>query len=167
MGVARPAYHGSMLEARKPSVWRSRYDILSDGRPLTTWQPSHWRPGGRFTLDRQEFEVRSNAWGTKYTMTNQSRVPIASAEGVGRKHWTVTAGGQTYHFERTSIWRSEEQLIMQGRRAGFVRRVGMWRGDTIADLPGLPLPVQVFVLGLLVTKWDQASASAASSAAVV
>jgi hypothetical protein len=155
-----------MLEARKPSVWRNRYDITSDGRPLTAWQSSNWRPGGKFTLDGQQFEVRSNAWGTKYTMTNQSGAQIALAEGVGRKHWTVTAGGTGYHFQRASIWRSEEELIVQGRRAGFVKRVGMWRGDTIADLPGLPMPVQVFVLGLLVTRWDQAQASAAATATV-
>lgn len=149
----------SMLQARKPSVWRSRYEILSDGRPLTEWQPLTWRQGGRFTLDRQAYEVRANAWGTKYTMAKDSGTEVASAQGVGRKDWTVKADHQTYTFRRASIWRSEEELIVRGNRAGYVKRVGTWHGDTVADLPGLSLPAQVFVLGLLIAKWDAAHAA--------
>ena len=152
-----------MLEARKPSVWRTRYDILVDGQPVTVWQPTTWRQGGSFTLDGQQFVVRANAWGTKYTMTTPGGTELASAEGVGRKLWTVHADRQTFSFQRASIWRHEETLIVRGNKAGYVKRVGMWRGDTVADLPGLSLPAQIFVLGLLITRWDAAQAAASAS----
>jgi hypothetical protein len=38
----------------------------------------------------------------------------------------------------------------------------MWRGDAVADLPGLPPPVQVFVLAVVLSMWD-AQAAAASA----
>ena len=155
-----------MLQAVKPSVWRSRYDISSDGRPVTTWQPSTWRQGGEFILDGQQFVVRANMWGTKFTMSTAGGAELAAAEGVGRKQWTVSADRQTFTFQRASIWRSEEELIVRGRKAGYVKRVGMWRGDTIADLPVMSLPAQVFVLCLLISRWDAAQAAASSSAAV-
>jgi hypothetical protein len=47
---------------------------------------------------------------------------------------------------------------------GSVRRTSFWRREIVADLPGLPLPVQIFVLGVVITMWD-AQAAAASSAA--
>ncbi len=42
-----------------------------------------------------------------------------------------------------------------------MRRTSAWRGDVAADLPGLPLPVQVFVLGVVITMWDAQAAAAA------
>jgi hypothetical protein len=43
-----------------------------------------------------------------------------------------------------------------------VKQTSVWRGEIAADLPGLPLPVQIFVLGVVITMWDaQAAAGAA------
>src|SRR5262245_60601383 len=103
-----------MLLARKPSIWRNRYEIANGGRPVTVWQASTWRQGGEFTLDGQQFVVRANVWGTKFTMATGGGTEIASAEGVGRKQWTVRADRQTFTFRRASIWRSEEELIVRG-----------------------------------------------------
>jgi hypothetical protein len=153
-----------MLVARKPSVWRKNYDVADNGRPLTVWEASMWRAGGVFTLDGQRYEVRSNAWGTRYSLTDQRGTQVALAEGAGRKHWTVTAGRTVYEFRRPSFWRREDELVVRGARAGYVKRVGTWRHEVVADLPGLPPPVQIFVLAVLITKWDRADAAGASAA---
>jgi hypothetical protein len=76
---------------------------------------------------------------------------------VGRKSWTVEADGRTYEFRRASWWRQEEELHSGGLPVGSVRRKSIWRGDAVADLPGLPLPVEVFVLAVVLTKWDAES----------
>ena len=151
---------GAMLEARKASVWRNRYAITDDGRPLATWDGSSWKAGSSFELEARRFVVRANVWGNRYGMVDQYGVPIASADGVGRKRWTVDADGRTYHFQRASVWRSEEELHSEGRRVGSVRRTSIWRGGAVADLPGLPLPVAVFVLGVVLTMWDSAAVAA-------
>lgn len=151
-----------MLEAKKASIWKNRYDIASDGRRLATWDASSWKSGGTIELDGRRYEVRANMWGSKYGMVDQDGTPIASADRVGRKTWTVEVDGRTYEFHRASLWRSEEELHSEGRRVGSVRRSSMWRGDAVADLPGLPLTVQVFVLAVVLTMWDSTSAAAVS-----
>ncbi|GAA3750704.1 hypothetical protein GCM10022225_38750 [Plantactinospora mayteni] len=152
-----------MLKARKVSAWRSRYEISVRGRFVTTWDNAFWRSGGDFELDGQRYQVRGNAWGNRFTLLDAAGGAVASADRVGRKRWTVEAGGQTYHFQRASLFGSEQELHAAGRRIGSVRRTGFWRGDAVADLPGLPLPVQVFVLGVVITMWSQQAAVAASS----
>jgi hypothetical protein len=151
-----------MLEARKASVWKNRYAITEDGRPLATWDGSSWKADSSFELEARRYVVRANMWGNTYGMVDQDGIPIASADRVGRKRWTVDADGRTYHFQRASVWRSEEELHSGGRRVGSVRRKSTWRGDAVAvaDLPGLPLPVAVFVLGVVLTMWDSAAAAA-------
>jgi hypothetical protein len=152
-----------MLEAKKASVWKNRYDILANGRRLATWDGSSWKAGGTIELDGRRYEVRANMWGSKYGMVDEDGTPIASADHVGRKNWTVEADGRTYEFHRASLWRQEEELYSEGRRVGSVKRNSIWRGDAVADLPGLPPPVEVFVLAVVLTMWDMAAATAATA----
>ncbi|GIG91203.1 LURP-one-related/scramblase family protein [Plantactinospora endophytica] len=152
-----------MLKARKLTVWRSRYEVTVRGRVVTTWDDAFWRSGGEFELDGQHYQVRGNAWGNRYRMLDAAGGIVASADRVGRKRWTVQAAEQTYHFQRVSFFGSEQELHAGGRRVGSVRRTSFWRGDVVADLPGLPLPVQIFVLGVVITMWNQQSAAAAAS----
>ena len=154
-----------MLEARKASFWRNRYEISADGEVLLTWEGSSWRHGGTFELAGQQYSVRGNMWGSRYGMVDQFGTRVASADRVGRKNWTVEAGGRAYTFHRRSIFRQEEQLHSEGQRLGTVKRSNRWRSDAVADLPGLPLPVQVFVLAVAITMWDSAAAAGATAAA--
>jgi hypothetical protein len=155
----------AMLEATKASAWKNRYDITADGRRLATWDASLWKAGGTFEFDGRRYDVRGNMWGTKYEMVGEDGRPIASADRVGRKRWTVEAEGQTYEFRRASSWRQEEELHVEGQRMGSVKRISIWRGDTVVDLPGLPLPVQIFVLAVVLTMWDWSAALAGTTAA--
>lgn len=142
------------MEARKVSVWKDRYAISADGRQVAVWDGSLWTAGGRFELDGRRYEVRSNLWGSRYGMVGHDGAPFAAANRVVRKRWTVEAGGRTYEFQRASLWREEQELRSDGRRVGSVKRTSIWRGDAVADLPGVPLPVQIFVLAVVLTMWD-------------
>ena len=46
-------------------MWRGRYRMSEDGRPVAVWDPSWWRTGGDFEVDGRRFQVRANGWGTK------------------------------------------------------------------------------------------------------
>ncbi len=87
---------------------------------------------------------------------------MAAADRVGRMKGAVQAHGQTYEFRRPSMWRQAEELQSGGRSIGSVRRTSLWRSDAEADLPGLPMPVQIFVLAVALTTWDAQTAAAAS-----
>ncbi|MFN2494646.1 MAG: hypothetical protein ABR608_01885 [Pseudonocardiaceae bacterium] len=154
-----------MLQAKKVGFWKNRYEITADGRVLATWAPSIWKTGGTFELDGQRYEIRGNMWGSKYGMVTEDGAAVASADRVGRKRWTVQAGGRVYEFQRASIWRQEEILHSEGSQVGSIKRISMWRGDAMADLPGLPVPVQIFVLAVVLTMWDQQFAAATTATA--
>ncbi len=150
-----------MLTAKRTSAWRSRYRVSAGDRPVTTWDSRTWKTGGDFELDGRRYQVRGNVWGNRYTMVDDLGATVASADRVGRRRWTVQAGGQAYQFQRKSLWSNEQELHNAAGRIGSVRRTSAWRGDVAADLPGLPLPVQVFVLGVVITMWDAQAAAAA------
>lgn len=152
-----------MLKARKISAWRGRYDLTLDGQALAHWDGRVWRSGGTLDLAGRRYDVSSNVWGTRFEMTDQVGVVVARAGRVGRRQWTVEADGRSYQFRRVSWWRAEEALIADGRKVGSVRRPSVWRSDAEADLPGLSLPVQVFVLVVVLTMWDAQAASAAAA----
>ncbi|MBB2944265.1 hypothetical protein FB565_003994 [Actinoplanes lutulentus] len=151
-----------MLTAERTGFWRSRYTLLLDGAQVTTWDSSVWRSGGSFTLQDQTFSVRANGWGTKYTMTDGSGAVVAEAAKVNRKNWTVAAGGRTFDFQRTSVWRNDQQMLHNGMPVGTIRKTSSWTGNLEADLPGLDLPVQIFVLGVLIAVAEAAAAAAAA-----
>ncbi|MBA3989842.1 MAG: hypothetical protein H0X54_02235 [Propionibacteriales bacterium] len=151
-----------MLQAKRTSMWKPGYDLTADGHPIATWEKSMWKEGGTFELDGRRYAVRSNMWGNKYGMTSEDGTPVAAADRLGRKRWTVEAAGRTYEFQRTSIWGQKQELHSAGQRLGSIERTSFWRSDATADLPGLPLPVQIFVFVVVLTMWDRASASAAS-----
>lgn len=156
-----------MLRAEKVGFWRNRYQITADGLLLTTWDGSMWRAGGSLELDGQRYEVRAtNLWGTRYGMLTEDGTTIASADRVGRRRWTIEAGGRTYEFRRASIWRREEELHSEDGLVGSIKRTSVWRSDTVADLPGLPIPVQVFALTVVLTKWDREAAAAGAAGTV-
>nr|WP_255644063.1 hypothetical protein [Actinoplanes polyasparticus] len=150
------------MEARKTSAWKSNYVVTDRGREIATWDKSTWKSGGEFTLEGRRYRVRSNGWGNKYTMTDDSDTVLAAADRVGRKRWTVTANGQTYHFRRRSFWASEEELVLGETRVGSVRKTSFWRGDVNVELPSLTPALQLFILGVVISKWDAEAAAAAA-----
>ncbi len=150
-----------MLTAKKARFWGNRYEISVDGRVLTTLDRAFWRSGGDFELNGRRYHVRGpSLLGRRFEMLDVVGVSVASAERLGRRRWTVTAGGVTYEFQRKSVWSGEQQLLAGGRTVGEVRQTSFWRSDVMADLPGMPLPVQVFVLAVVITMWDNAAAAA-------
>ena|SRR5690242_7707864 len=149
-----------MIEAHKVSAWKGRYDIVADGRPVATWDKSAWTSRGRLEIEGRPHEVRANLWQGNWAMTAADGSVVATATGVGRTTWTAEADRVAYTFRRGPWWRYEVELLAAGVAVGSVRRPRLWRSDAVADLPGLPLEVAVFVLAVVLAKWDNDSAAA-------
>jgi hypothetical protein len=152
-----------MLTAERMSMWRGRYRLVSDGREVAVWEPSWWRTGGDFEIDGRRFQVRHNGWGGKYRMLDEAGNEVAALERAGRKYWAVRADGRVYEFRRASLWGNEQELVSAGVKTGSIRRTSGWTGAIEADLPGMPLPVQIFVVGVQLARWQAQRAAAASS----
>lgn len=151
-----------MLQATRVGAFSTAYDITIDGRTITRWDKSTWRSGGSFTVEGRRYEVRSNLWGSTYTMTDESGSPVASAANPNRRQWSVAAGSQTFEFRRRSWWRPQYDLFVGGQTVGFVRRPNSWRSATVAELPTMPLAVQVFAVAIALTTWDAAAVGAST-----
>lgn len=142
--------------------WRGRYQLVADGRPVAVWDPAWWRTGGDFEVDGRRYQVRAGTWRTKYHMLDETGTEVALVERAGRKRWTVEAGGRRYEFRRASFWGNEQELLADGVRVGSLRRTSAWSGAVEADLPGMPLPVQICVVGVQIAIWQAQQAAAAS-----
>jgi hypothetical protein len=153
-----------MLTARRAGILSTRYDITLDGRPLTRWDSATWRSGGSFTLDGRTFQVRSNFWGTEFTMTDDAGVTVAIAGKLSRRQWSIEIGGLRHDFRRPSWWRNHFDLVANGTAVGFVRRRSVWSHDVEAHLPTLSVAAQVFAVGVALTTWQNAETAAASTA---
>jgi hypothetical protein len=145
-----------VLRASRAGLLSTRYEITSDEKVICTWKPSAFIGGGSFELDGQRYEVARGGWtGRRYRLRDDAGRLVAVADGVGRSTWTVETGGQVHAFERPSPWRRDQVLVRDGEPVGAVQRTSAWWGEAEAELPGLPLPVQVFVLVSLLGVWDE------------
>lgn len=154
-----------MLTARKTGAFSREYRIESDdGRVATAFRSNWWDTGGTFVVEGHEYTIRRNFWGVKYGMAMADGTVVASADRVGRKHWTVDAEGRTLHFRRASMWSGDQLMVDGDREIGSVRSTSWWRNEAEADLPDLDPALQVFVVAVVLTMWsNQANAAAASS----
>lgn len=154
-----------MLHAKKISLWRNRLEITADGRALTTWEGSVWRSGGTFEWDGRHYRIRGNLVGNRYEMvTEDDGVAVASARRVGRRKWTVEAGDEVLAFRRGSVWRQEEIWYSEDRQLGSLRWTSLWHREVLVDLPGLSIPVQIFVLAVTLARWQAAEGAGAPAA---
>lgn len=153
-----------MVEAEKVGFWGGRYAISVDGSPVTTFESATWRSGGTFELEGRPYRVSSGIWGSRYELGEGSPPrPVAGAERVGRRQWTVTAGERTYRFRRASFWSGDQELLDGDAVVGTVRRRSMWTGGVRAELPGLTPALQVFVVAVVLSMWEAQAAAGASA----
>jgi hypothetical protein len=61
------------------------------------------------------------------------------------------------------MWRGDQELLFSGQAVGSIRRDRVWCNSAVADLPGMPEPVQVFVLWVVLAMWDAATVAAISA----
>lgn len=137
-----------MLEAHRARSFRSRWEVREDGEPLLVLEKRGWRSGVESTLDGSSYEVSSSWTGSQYTLTSGD-AELAAAHWIGCKRWSVTTPDGEYHFRRRSIWKSDQEWVVAPDAPtplGGVQRTGTWRGDAEARLPGMPTPLAVFVV---------------------
>lgn len=152
-----------MLRAERDGLFSRSYRITEDGRDLTAFESRWWTSGGSFSLDGHTYRIRAGMWGGRYGMTDENEATVASAERAGRRNWTVDTPEGAYRFRRASMWRPDQLLLCEDREVGAVRRAGRWTGGAVAELPGLSLATQVFVVAVVLTVWEQQAGAAASS----
>jgi hypothetical protein len=154
-----------MLYAQRRGSLKYEYGIVDEtGKLLTMWIQKALQQAGEFELDGARYTVRTAGWTQRQaSLITADGTVLAEADGVGRKRWTVQAGGVVHNFERASILRSDQALVNAGQQQiGLIRRAGFWGQRAQADLPGLPLPVAVFALVVTLMLWERNDSAAAA-----
>jgi hypothetical protein len=154
-----------MLHARRQGAFRYSYAITEGdsedgGTPVTTVSQTR-RGNAEFELDSVLYQVRlSGIVRRQALLENPEGRPVAGADSIGKRRWTVTCDGRSYEFDRVGIFGNEQAHVVGGKRLGSVRRTGFWRTGAEADLPDLPRLVAVFTFAVALLAWQRDDASA-------
>jgi hypothetical protein len=135
-----------MLTARRAGVWTMRLEIDEDGAPITVWKAGGWGGPGGFELAGRPYVISSTFLGSRYLLNSEPAEPVAEAHRPGSRRWTLRVEGQEHHFHRPFLGGGEHRLLVGGEPVGYVRKGGFRDPGLHAELPGIPLSAQVFVL---------------------
>jgi hypothetical protein len=155
-----------MLHARRQGAFRYSYAITEDGTgdgevPVTTVTQTR-RGDAEFDLDAVAYRLRLSGIVRRQALLEApDGRPVAGADSIGRRRWTVTSAGRSYEFERVGLFGNEQAHVVGGKRVGSVRRTGFWRTAAQADLPDLPRLVAVFTFAVALLAWQRDDAAAA------
>jgi hypothetical protein len=147
----------SMLQATRGG-FRLTYTITNDGVFVTRWSAKLFGRG-TFVLADGGYTTKARILGSEFMLIDPYGRQLAVASNPYRRQWTVTAGTQGYVFHRPSWWRQHLDLVVGGQPVGFIQRPSLY-GTAVAELPMMPLAVQVFALVLALYSWDVQPATA-------
>jgi len=139
-----------MLRARSAGVWTARMEVEQDGSPVTVWKDGGWGGPGGFELDGHRYVISSTFLGSRYLLNSALNEPVAEVQRPGSRRWTLLVDGRSHHFHRPFMGGGEHRLLVDGEQVGYVRKGGFRHPGLQAELPGIPLPAQVFALVVIV-----------------
>lgn len=153
-----------MLRAARTGVFKHRYDISEDDRPVTHLAGFR-REGCEFTVDGETLRVVRER-GKRFVL-NGPNGRVATAERETGRRWAITTPSGRLELVRPSMWRSAWELHQGGRSLGRIERdKGIFTRTSHAELPAdVPLPVRLFAFYLVLILWERANATAAAAGA--
>lgn len=155
-----------MLTVSQPQ-WFSWDAVVSDGaRDVGGVTFARWRDAGSITVGAETFAVaRERRFSGEYLLTaGGTTIARAHKPTFFGRHVEIRHDGDRYELRRRS-WFSREYVLQRGDHVlGTIARpaAAAFRRRAQADLPAsLPLPVQLFVVWLVLLVWRQAARAAA------
>lgn len=155
-----------MLTVSQPQ-WFSWDATISDGaRQVGGVTFARWREAGSITVGAETFAVaRERRFSGEYLLTSGgTTIARAGRPTFFGRHFEMRHDGDRYTLQRRS-WFGREYVLKRGDHVlGSVARpaIAAFRRQAQADLPSsLPLPVQLFVVWLVLLAWRQAARAAA------
>ncbi|WP_020659473.1 hypothetical protein [Amycolatopsis benzoatilytica] len=147
-----------MLHAKKSGLASRRYEITSDGKPLTVVEA---RSGGRFELDGATYQLR-RPLGRAYQLLSADGSVLATAARPGDRTWSVESGGEHLRFERAALrGRDHTQVDAAGNAIGSI---AVGHSGIDADLAGTDLRLQVFAIAALAMRLRRRRSAIAAGA---
>ncbi len=155
-----------------PKSWAAwSYNVLQDGNGVAAIRnASMWKDKAVLEIGGTPYEVSREHLMSGQFLLQQNGATLAYAQkpGVFRNSIGLMYQGKQYTLKKESAFRRSFVLSDQGREVGSVRPAGLFTRKANVSLPEeLPLPVQIFVIWLVLVLWkhQQNAAVAAASGA--
>jgi len=149
-----------------PKSWFSWDFVITDGvSPIADIDVSWWREKGVLTVRGSTYDVYREGLVSGAFLLESSGSLLARAEkpSAFRRAFELEYGKKFYTLQAESAFRRKFVLTEGGREVGWLSPDGVFTRRATADLPeGIPLPVKVFIIWLVVILWKRESGSAAS-----
>ena len=150
-----------------PKSWFSWDFIVTDGvSPIAEIDLSWWREKGVLTVRDSTYDVyREGLMSGAFRLeSNGSILARAEKPSAFRRSFQVECGKKFYMLRAESAFGRKFVLIDGDREVGEISPDGVFTRRATADLPeGIPLPVKVFIIWLVVILWKRESDSAAAT----
>jgi hypothetical protein len=149
-----------------PKAWYSwDFDVVSGDRTLATLDLSCWREKADVLIEDVTHRVfRERAMSGDFVLERGDQVLArATKPSAFRNAFAVSYNGKTYSLRRPSAWRRAFVLLDEERQIGSVTPNSAWTWQATADLPrDWPMPIQAFVIWLVIILWKRDAESAAA-----
>lgn len=146
-------------------MFKRSYEIAQDGRPVTELAGIR-RESCEFVLGGVPYSVVRD--GRKRFTLSGPDGRMADAVRDTSRRWAVTTAEGGLELVKPSFWRSGWE-VRRGGAAGAIEHEGVFTRSFTAEVPaGVSLPVQVFVLYvvlMILERQQQAAASAGAASA--
>jgi hypothetical protein len=155
-----------VLTAVPHGTSRNGFDLVDEtGAAVATFRASARREQGEITSPDGSWRFRRDG-GRHFTLTGErGLVAETSKPGLWSGRWEVIVGGETYELAKRS-WRSRTFELSGRSTSGEVRPQREFSRRAEVDLPPeLSLPVQAFVVAVVLTLWRREQAAATGTAA--
>src|SRR5262249_14618467 len=150
-----------------PKSWFSWDFTVTDGAsPIAEIDVSWWREKGVLTVRGSTYDVyREGLMGGAFLLESSGSILArARKPSAFRRSFEFEFGGKFYILRAESAFRRKFVLIDVDKEVVWLSPDGIFTRRATADLPeGLPLPVKVFIIWLVVIMWKRESDGSAAA----
>jgi hypothetical protein len=156
-----------MLKVIPKKAWSYGFSVMDGAQPVAgTADRSWWGDKGEFQVQGASYTVHREK--SRYVLESAGRV-LAGAERPRRlfRELVIEHSGHKYTLRAKSVFRREFQLFERATYLGSIAPEGLFSRKAAVDLPAeLPLYLQVFLMWLVMTFWQEADSIAVTSSVV-
>jgi len=149
-----------------PKKWYSwDFSLVSGDRTLATLDLSAWREKADILVEDVTHRVfREGVMTGDFVLERGSQVLArATKPSAFRDTIIVHYGRRDFTLRKPSVWRRAFALMDGEREIGAISPESTWTRRATADLsPDLPVPIQAFVIWLVILLWKRDAQSSAA-----
>lgn len=153
-----------MLELVPRFALSERYSVRQNTAEVAEVTLAWMREGGELVVGGRRYELRREGWASGAFQLLHDGVVVAQAHkpSAFSNRFEVRHDGRGYELVRSGWWTRRFELRRDGQTIGQITpHHPFTRRSAVTLPPDLPLPVQVFLMGLVVLMWRREASAAA------